>query len=430
MDQLPCNIPAEESIISSILLGGSCSDKCLGIAIERLETSDFYSIQAATVFEAAKGLFSRGIPVDIITASDALRESGNLEKVGGLLGLGRFLEEIPAAQNFPHYCDVVKRLSDKRRFWAEAHKIAALCVEVDSDPVEIKEAVDAAFVLSREHVDSKTFNAGDLSHEVLKQAGDPAKANRGLFTPWANFNYLTKGLQPQNLVILAARPGFGKSALAINLTEALVAAGKPVAFFSLEMSGPEIIRRIMSARTGLSASRILDGGLHLADLEALGDVTAFLQNAPLYIEDQGGLSVPLIRAKAKRIKAQHGLSLIVVDYLQLVRGPKAERRDLVLSQISAGLKELAKELDIPVLALAQLNRANEKENRRPRLSDLRESGSLEQDADLVAFLHRENDNGDQAKPTDLILAKHRNGKTGLVKMLFHGKTTTFEEAKP
>ena len=427
---LPHNREAEESVICSLILGGPTSDRLAGVAAETLSGEDFYEFKMGIIFDSVMRLFAAGVPADIVTVGQDLRKHGQIERVGGLPELGRLMEWVPVSINFPHHCQVLKKFSELRRYWAAAQKISQLCLDPNVEPIEVKEAADAAFVLPEREGAATGFNVGALANEVAEQTFDPKQKNRGLRTPWAKFNTYTNGLQPQNLVILAARPSVGKSALAINLAEAVSCSGRPVAFFSLEMSGCEVARRILASRIGVSATDILAGDLNEVKAEGLKGAATLFSKVPLYIEDQGNLSVPLIRAKSMRIKAEHGLSLVVVDYLQMVSVPKGERRDLDVSMITRGLKQLAKELDVPVLALSQLNRKIEgREKKQPMLSDLRESGAIENDADAVIFLYRQDDERGAYRHVGLDIAKYRNGEPQTINMLFEGKTTTFTEAK-
>lgn len=428
MPPMPNAKDYEAEILSSVFV----SDHVLPTAIGIVGPEDFYDTAHAKIYAAMIELFNRNEPVDALTVGDLLKIRGKLDEVGGYPYLARLNGELPVAANMAHYCKAVKNKAVLRKMAVAGWKIAESACMPDADPVEIRAMADAEIMVPEEDKDHALLNAGALADEVLQQAMNERAIRRGLITPWAQFNRLTKGLQPQNLIIVAARPGVGKSSWAINLSECIAASGRPVAFFSLEMSSHEVVRRILAGRTGIPALEILDGGLAEHDKASLKAAFQHIKSWPLSIDDGGGLSVPMIRAKAKKIKAQHGLALVIVDYVQLLKTPKADRRDLEIGLATKELKYLAKELDVPVVALAQINRQAEQQNRRPRLSDLRESGSLEQDTDVVCFLHPEQvfEPGQPRPVTQNILmdvAKHRNGQPDIIEMQFHGPTTTYSE---
>ncbi|MBI5844975.1 MAG: replicative DNA helicase [Deltaproteobacteria bacterium] len=433
----PQNLEAEESLLASVLVGESV----LPVIMEHLEPGDFYSEANRKIFGAMLDLFGRGEPTDIITIGNQLKRKKELEAIGGYPYLARLNEEVPVAVNAPHYAKIVKDKAILRRLIEQAHRIVRHCFEEDDDVREIVDfAENAIFSVSDDENASAISPVTPLLHESLQKIGkrkDDRSPLTGVPTPFPDMDRKTSGFQPGALIILAARPGMGKTALALNFASHAAKKGEPVLFFSLEMSNDQLVERVLCAEARVNAWNVRGGYLNNDDYGRLRDAVGNLDGIPLFLDDSGMLTALDVRAKARRIKKEKGLSMIIVDYLQLMKGPsEAERRDLEISFISRSLKSLAKELSVPIIALSQLNRKIEgRENKRPMLSDLRESGALEQDADMVMFINREDKDAageadkSQGKPAELIIAKHRQGSPGTVNLFFFGEYTRFEEAE-
>jgi replicative DNA helicase len=431
---LPHSVEAEAALLSAVLL----DNRTLPEILEVLVPEDFYRQAHALIFSAMTTLFDKNEPVDLVTVYSRLEAEGQLERCGGAGCLARLVDAAPAAVNAAHYARIVHDKALIRGLIAAGYEIAARCLDGGGDvDTLIDHSESALFDVTHRRIRSAFTAIGRINAanvEKIRYWHDHKSLVRGIPTGFGTFDRLTHGLQGSDLVILAARPAMGKTALALNMARNVaVNAGIPVAVFSLEMAKEQLSLRLLCADARLNAGLVRDGFMSREDWERLQRATKRLAAAPLMIDDSAELTVTQIRAKARRLQMERGLGLAVVDYLQLIKSPvHLDRRDLEISEISRSLKALAKELNIPVIALSQLNRELEKRsNKRPRLSDLRESGSLEQDADLVVFIHREEVYQDPPAPgteglAELILAKHRNGPTGVVKLAFLKAFTRFE----
>jgi replicative DNA helicase len=431
----PQNLDAEESVLGAMML----SPGAIGAVSEALSATDFYRESHAKVYRAALTLYGRGEPVDAITLVDELERRGELEGVGGKVRIHELAALVPAAANAGHYARIVREMSTLRGLIKAGSEIARLGMDREGD--EATELVDRAeqiiFDLSQSRV------AGDFSHieELLKESFERITALyesgadiTGVASGFAELDKLTSGFQPGNLVILAARPSMGKSGLALCIAANLAVRHEmPVALFTLEMSKSEVTQRLMCSEAKVESQRLRSGNLAPDDWPRLTAACDRLAKAPVYVDDTGSITMMEIRSKARRLKMREpNLGLIVVDYLQLMTsGSNAENRVQEVSQISRALKILARDLDVPVLALSQLSRAVEqRHDKRPILSDLRESGSLEQDADLVFFIYRDeyyNDDSPDQGLAEVHLAKHRNGPTGTVKLSFLRRFAKFAD---
>lgn len=433
----PQSLDAEESLLASVLTGESV----LPVIMEHLEPHDFYSEANRKIFAAMLDLFARGEPTDIITIGNQIKRKKELEAIGGYPYLVRLNEEVPVAVNAPHYAKIVKDKAVLRRLIEQAHNIVRHCFEEDDDVREIVDfAENAIFSVSGDKESSSILPLRQLLDETFdkieKRKNDRSPLT-GVPTPFPDMDRKTSGFQPGALIILAARPGMGKTALALNFATHAAKKGESVLFFSLEMSNDQLVERVLCAEARVNAWNVRGGYLNNDDYGRLRDAVGSLDGIPLFLDDSGTLTALDVRAKARRIKKEKGLSMIIVDYLQLMKGPSdSERRDLEISFISRSLKSLAKELAVPIIALSQLNRKIEgRENKRPMLSDLRESGALEQDADMVMFINRDDKEApgeadkSLGKPAELIIAKHRQGSPGTVNLFFFGEYTRFEEAE-
>ncbi len=431
----PQSLEAEESLISAILLD---SDTFLDI-IEILSPPDFYRRAHQIIFETIEGLFDRNEPIDLVTVTNALRDSGRLESIGGAAYLASIIETVPAAPNIQHYAKIVHGKARLRRLIQKANEITKRCYE---DPGPVDDIVDFAEASIFEIAEDQTRPAfrplGKIfahNFDTLEKQQDNKSLITGVPTGFSKLDSMTSGLQPSDLIILAARPSMGKTAFALNLARNAALEGEvPVAFFSLEMSMEQLSLRMLCSEARVDSFRLRTGFSSRSDWNDLTEAATRLSPAPIFIDDSPDISVMEIRAKARRLKLDKGLGLVIIDYLQLMRTRgQSERRDLEISDISRSLKILAKEISVPVIALSQLNRKlEERSDKRPQLSDLRESGALEQDADVVAFIYRDEvyhpDKEDNKGQAELIVSKQRNGPTGKVPMTFLHAYTRFEEA--
>ena len=430
----PQNIEAEESIISAILID---NDALLDV-IEALGQEDFYRTAHQKIYAAITDLFDKAEPVDLVTLANKLKEKGELEAVGGASYLARLVDTVPLAVNARHYAKIVHDKASLRRMIEKANAIIKRCFEERGEAEDVIDfAESAVFEISEQKARQSFYPLSKIilgNIETLEEKQGNHSLVTGVTTGFSQLDTMTSGLQNADLIILAARPSMGKTALALNIARnAAVDAGVPVAVFSLEMSKEQLSLRMLCSEARIDSSRLRGGFFSMEDWHRLTDAAGTLSECPIYIDDSPSLSAMEIRAKARRLKMDKNIGLIIIDYLQLMQGrSSAERRDLEISEISRGLKALAKELDLPVMALSQLNRMLEQRtDKRPRLSDLRESGALEQDADVVAFIYRdevynkEEDNPNRGT-AEILLSKQRNGPTGDIYLSFLKSFTRFE----
>ena len=430
----PQNIEAEESILSAILID---NDALLDV-IEALGPEDFYRTGHQKIYEAITDLFDRAEPVDLVTLANKLKEKGQLEVVGGASYLARLVDTVPLAVNARHYAKIVHDKASLRRLIEKANAIVKRCFEERGEAEDVIDFAETAiFEISEQKARQSFYPLSKIilgNIETLEEKQGNRSLVTGVTTGFNQLDNLTSGLQNSDLIILAARPSMGKTALALNIARnAAVDANVPVAVFSLEMSKEQLSLRMLCSEARIDSSRLRGGFFSMEDWHRLTDAAGVLSESPIYIDDSPSLSAMEIRAKARRLKMDKNIGLIIIDYLQLMQGrSSAERRDLEISEISRGLKALAKELELPVMALSQLNRMLEQRtDKRPRLSDLRESGALEQDADVVAFIYRDEVyNKEEDNPrrgtAEIILSKQRNGPTGDVFLSFLNSYTRFE----
>ena len=430
----PQNIEAEESIISAVLID---NDALLDV-IEVLGPEDFYRTAHQKIYAAISDLFDKAEPVDLVTLANKLKEKGELETVGGASYLARLVDTVPLAVNARHYAKIVHDKASLRRLIEKANAIIKRCFEERGEAEDVIDfAESSVFEISEEKARQSFYPLSKIilgNIETLEEKQGNRSLVTGVATGFTQLDNMTSGLQNADLIILAARPSMGKTALALNIARnAAVDAGVPVAVFSLEMSKEQLSLRMLCSEARIDSSRLRGGFFSMEDWHRLTDAAGILSECPIYIDDSPSLSAMEIRAKARRLKMDKNIGLIIIDYLQLMQGrSSAERRDLEISEISRGLKALAKELDLPVMALSQLNRMLEQRtDKRPRLSDLRESGALEQDADVVAFIYRdevynkEEDNPNRGT-AEILLSKQRNGPTGDIYLSFLNSFTRFE----
>ena len=430
----PQNIEAEGSIISAILID---NDALLDV-IEALGPEDFYRTAHQKIYAAITDLFDKAEPIDLVTLANKLKEKGELEAIGGASYLARLVDTVPLAVNARHYAKIVHDKASLRRMIEKANAILKRCFEERGEAEDVIDfAESAVFEISEQKARQSFYPLSKIilgNIETLEEKQGNRSLVTGVTTGFTQLDTMTSGLQNADLIILAARPSMGKTALALNIARnAAVDAGVPVAVFSLEMSKEQLSLRMLCAEARIDSSRLRGGFFSMEDWHRLTDAAGVLSECPIYIDDSPSLSAMEIRAKARRLKMDKNIGLVIIDYLQLMQGrASAERRDLEISEISRGLKALAKELDLPVMALSQLNRMLEQRtDKRPRLSDLRESGALEQDADVVAFIYRDEVyNKDEDNPNrgtaEILLSKQRNGPTGDIYLSFLNTFTRFE----
>jgi replicative DNA helicase len=434
---LPNNLDAERSVLGAILL----DNNALNTAIENLRAEDFFLDQHRRVFTQMIALSEAQQAIDLITLTEELHRRGDLEASGGAPYLASLADGMPKVSNVEHYARIVKEKAMLRNLIHTTHNIQQRAFEgEDGADMILDNAESSIFLLAEDRVKAGLIPVKDIvrdNFERLEKIFKEGKSITGIPTGYVELDKLTSGLQPSELLILAARPSQGKTALALNLAENIaIRAGQPVAIFSLEMSKESLLQRLVASVAQIDAHKFRTGHLNRNDWTGMTEALGVISNAPLWVDDAGSISVLEIGAKARRLKRDKGLSLLIVDYLQLItaRGRFGNRQEEVAS-ISRGLKGLAKELQIPVLVLSQLTRAPERDERGPQLSDLRESGAIEQDADVVMFIYRPHffkagASPEEREETELRIAKQRNGPTDNVKFVFRSRLTRFEEAAP
>ena len=435
---LPHYLDAERSILATILLD---NPSIVRVVEKGLKSEDFFLPQHRVLFELLLDLDQGNVPFDLITVTDALNRLGKTEDVGGVAYVSQLLDGMWRVSNLEFYVQIVREKALLRSLINAANNVSLQAMEQSESVDEILDRAESSiFALAEARVKSGLIPIGNIvrdNFERLERIFKEGKSVTGLPTGYTSLDRLTSGLQPSELIILAARPSQGKTALALNLAENIgVRGGLPIAIFSLEMSKESLLQRMVASVAQIDSHKFRTGNLRQSDWQELTQALGNLGGAPLWIDDSGAIGVLEIGAKARRLKREKGLSLVIVDYLQLItaRGRFGNRQEEVAS-ISRALKSLAKELQVPVLVLSQLTRAPERDERGPQLSDLRESGAIEQDADVVIFIYRPHFFKHDAQPeereqSEIIIAKQRNGPTDKVKFVFRSKFTRFEEAAP
>jgi len=434
LDKLPPqNLEAEMAVLGSMLL----DEEAVSVAVEKLDAGCFYKDTHRKIFQAISDLFNANKAVDLITLIDALKQDGSLDAVGGASFLTSLANAVPTSANINHYANIVREKYILRTLINNSTKVISLC---HGSQGNIAEVVDSAERLIFEVSDRK--NQGTYLHlkEIVKdsiETIDRLYQNKahvtGIPTGYVDFDIKTAGLQPSDLIIIAGRPSMGKSAFALGIAEyAGVIEKVPTAVFSLEMSKEQLVQRMLCSHARVDAHKVRTGYLATSDWPRLTAAAGKLSEAPIYIDDTPAISVMELRAKARRLKSHHGIKLIILDYMQLMRGSamNMESRQQEISEISRSLKALARELSVPVIAISQLSRAVEsRTDHRPQLSDLRESGAIEQDADVVVLILREeyyNPSPDNQGVAEAIIAKQRNGPVGSLKLAFIKEFTRFD----
>lgn len=433
----PHNLEAEQSVLGSLMLD---KDAIIKVA-DLLKVGDFYKDDHNLIYEVMLALYEEREPIDVLSLANKLEEKGQLERVGGSGYLASLVNSVPSATNVAHYAKVVQKKALLRRLIASANEISEIAYD-ESDDVQkiLDEAEQKVFAVSEKYIKQDFVSIKSILEVAFDRIDELHKNNhafRGIQTHFPDLDNILAGLQKSDLIILAARPSVGKTTFALDIARQVGAHSKvPVGIFSLEMGSDQLVDRMIAAQAGVDLWKLRTGKLSSEgpnnDFEHISDAMGVLSEAPIFIDDSGSLNIMEMRTMARRLQAEHQLGLIIVDYLQLMEGRsrQGDNRVQEISEISRGLKQLARELNLPIIALSQLSRAVEsRPDQIPRLSDLRESGSIEQDADVVLFLYRE----DRVKPetpnkniADIIIAKHRNGPVGKIQLYFEENSTTFK----
>ena len=428
---MPHDDVAEQSVLGGMLL----SKDAIADVVESLRASDFYKPAHETIYEAILSLYGHGSPADAITVADELKKRGELTRVGGAAYIHTLIASVPTAANAQYYAEIVKEHAIMRRLIEAGTKIAQLGY---ANETEVDTLVDQAqaeiYAVTDGNAKEDYVSFSEALEETINEID--ANSNRpdgvyGVPTDFIEFDELTGGLHGGQMIVIAARPGVGKSTLALDIARsAAIHHQMTTVFFSLEMSRTELAMRILSAEGKISMGRLKKGDLDTEGWTNLATLQGRIDSTPLFIDDSPNMTLMEIRAKCRRLKQRNDLKLVVLDYLQLMSsGKKVESRQQEVSEFSRSLKLLAKELDVPVIALSQLNRGSEQRtDKRPMVSDLRESGSIEQDADMVILLHREdmyNPDSERVGEADMIIAKHRGGPTRTIPLAFSGKYSRF-----
>lgn len=421
----PHDLDAEQSVLAAILIDKDAMIK----ASEILKPESFYSKANQVIFSAMLELYDKRMPIDVITLKDQLTKDKTIRTAGGVSGISQLSNLLSTAANVENYALMVKEKYVKRELISLSNEVGRLAFDESKEVTEILDSAEQQVLsISQTHarrdflpIKQTLVESFDRLDELQKSGGEL----RGLPTGFADLDHMLAGLQPSNLIILAARPGTGKTAFAVNIAQyASIAAKKKVGIFSLEMSREELVDRLLVGQADIDAWKLKTGRLSQEDFLKISDAMGVLAESKLFIDDTPGLSIYEMRTKARRLMMEQNIDLLIVDYLQLAHGQNRENRVQEVGEISQGLKNIARELKIPVLALAQLSRAVEQRGEKaPQLSDLRESGSIEQDADVVMFLYRKDD--DLRESVTLRIAKHRNGGLGDIELYFKGDRVKF-----
>ncbi|MBI2431227.1 MAG: replicative DNA helicase [Candidatus Levybacteria bacterium] len=423
----PHNEEAESSVLGALLI----DKNAINVVSELIKPADFYNETNSIVYDAMLTLYDKRRPIDIVTLTSELKKRKIYDKVGSSY-LIELVNAVPTAANVEHYALLIKETATKRMLITAAIEIVEFGYKADEEiQIMLDKAESSIFSISQGHVRKGFIHVKEAiaaSFDKIDEIHKKGHGLRGIRTGFIDVDNMLSGMQESNLLILAARPGQGKTAMAVNIAQHIAVVEKmPVGIFSLEMSQEELVDRLLVGQADVDAWRLKTGRLSETDFGRLSDAMGSLADAPIFIDDTPGISVSEMRSKARRIQLEHNVKLLIVDYLQLVDpGRRYDNRVQEVSIVSQALKNLARELKIPVLALSQLSRAVEhRGEKKPQLADLRESGAIEQDADVVMFLYKVDDEFSQSLPMKLLVAKHRNGPTGEVDLLFRGDRIRF-----
>ncbi len=432
---LPNNLEAERSILGAVLLDDNAS---LSV-FENLQPQDFYLESHRRIFEKMIQLTNNSRPIDLVTLKEELQKANELESVGGAAYLAGLTDGLPRAMNIEHYARIVREKSTLRRLIQISNETMARSYQDEESAQEILQQVErAVFDIANQQFRTGFSPIVPIVSDVFKEIEELSNRKvpvTGLETGFADLDRMLAGLHPSDLIIVAARPGLGKTSFCLNVAEHIaIRQHKTVGIFSLEMSKEQLVKRLLCSEARIDAHRINTGFLSKEDWNNLSRASGDLSETKIFIDDTASVTVPELRSKSRRLSMENGLDLLIVDYLQLMSGsgPRYENRTQEISQISRGLKGIAKELHIPVIAVSQLSRAIESrtgEHRKPQLSDLRESGSIEQDADVVMFIYREemvNPTEENSGLAELIIGKQRNGPIGSIQLAFSKQFTRFD----
>lgn len=430
----PQNIEAEQAVLGAMLI----KKEAIAEVQEILQPDDFYREAHRIVYEAMVQLQNNDEAVDLVTLTEQLRKSEQLDKIGGLAFITQLANAVPTAANVVYHAKIVKEKAELRSLINAATAIASAAYEDNTDVENIMDDAEKKILAVANRQNGGAFESMKSivmrTFERINILYESKGGLTGISSGFKDLDKLTAGLQKSDLILVAARPSMGKTAFTLNIASYVGTHGGKVAFFSLEMSKEQLMQRMLCAEGGIDATKLRTGQLDTQEWNKLVHVADTLSRAPIYIDDTAGITVMELRSKARRLKAEHGLDLIIIDYLQLMQGrpsKNGDNRQQEISEISRSLKALARELDVPVIALSQLSRSVEsRQIKKPMLSDLRESGSLEQDADIVMFLYREDyyDKDTENKNiTDIIVAKHRNGPVDTISLFFQKEYTKFRD---
>ncbi|MFM2414537.1 MAG: hypothetical protein RI911_230 [Candidatus Parcubacteria bacterium] len=430
----PQNLDAERALLGAIML----KPTAMYDIADSISAESFYAAKHGFIFEAMQGLFAKGEPIDLVTLSGKLKEQKKLDMIGGSVFLSELVSAAPAAGNVIYYADIVKEKFTRRSLIDAAGRIGEIGYQ---EELEVDDVVDEAqqeiFRIANTSSTSTVVSMKEAvqdAFERLDKLKEHSGGLRGVPTGFTALDNMLSGLQKSDLIILAARPSVGKTTLALDIArQSAVKHGTPVALFSLEMSSQQLTDRMLAAEAKVNAWKLRTGRITQdEEFDAIRDAIGRLAEAPIYIDDRAHTTILQMRSSARRLKAEKNLGLIIIDYLQLITPSGTHKSDSLVQQvteISRALKGIAREIDVPVLALSQLSRAVEQRGGTPRLSDLRDSGSIEQDADVVIFIHREDKGKDESERTniaEILVEKHRNGPVGKVELFFNGDKSTFE----
>jgi len=424
----PHSLIAEQCLIASMML----DKELVGQVLAMVERDAFYLADHQIIYGIILSLYEANRPVDAVILREELLKRGQLDEIGGTAYLAEVLNTVPSAANGMHYAAIVRDKFLLRTLITSSNDaLREAYAPHESVDVIIDRAEKRIFEIANKKISGAASPLGDIAMEVYEML--EGSGRRGLETGFYELDDMLNGLQPGEMIIVAARPSMGKTAFAMNLIEAMANGNHGCAVFSLEMSKQQLAQRMMCSRAQIDAQRVRKGLLSAPEYQRLAMMVNEMNKMPIWVDDSPGLTPLELRAKARRLKQQHDIKAIMIDYMQLMDNPGVESRQQQISEISRSIKAVARELSVPVIALSQLNRGSEnRDGHRPRMSDLRESGSIEQDADVIALLHRE-DYYRQTEPdfipdniAEVIIAKQRNGPTGTVKLTFDNKTTTFK----
>lgn len=428
----PHSLDAEESVLGAVLLSADAAN----VALEKLHADDFYKPAHQRVFEVVQELFDANEPIDAITVSEGLRRDGSLDRMGGIEVLTQLIDTVPSTSNVEYYASIVEEHATRRRLMRVGGDIGVIAGNT-TEPIEdvVDRAEQAVFAVAEKQVGDGLQVIDELLGPAIEQAEELHRNGSevtGVSTGFRDLDRKLAGLHPGNLIVVAARPGMGKSALAFNVAQNVALAGNTVALFTLEMSREEVVTRLLCSKGRIDSQKLRTGRLTEADFTKLSNAAAALYKQDIYVDDSPGLTVTEIRAKCRRLRRKPGLDLVVVDYLQLMNGSGQENRQQEIAMISRSLKDLARELHVPIIAASQLNRGVEaREDKRPRLGDLRESGAVEQDADVVMFIYRDEyyypEKVESKGVAEVAIAKHRQGSVGKIDMTFLPEFTLFAD---